>query len=74
MQGNCYGCGVELALRCDHRVAADSADTHFYMTEINDYLFVPIFEATMRLPLLLGLENATRLLREGAILTQKLSR
>ena len=58
IEGNCYGCGVELSLFCDHRIAADTAVTHFYMTEIADYLFLPIFEGTLRLPLLLGLEAA----------------
>ena len=60
--GNCYGCGVEFSLFCDYRVAADTASTHFYMTEVNDYLFLPIFEGTQRLPLLLGLESAADLL------------
>lgn len=65
IEGNCYGCGVELTLCCDFRVAVDTAPTHFYMTEIADYLFLPIFEATVRLPLLLGLDRAARLLLWG---------
>jgi len=59
IEGNCYGCGVEFVLNCDYRVAADTFDTHFYMTEINDYLFIPAFGGTQNLPPLLGLEKAT---------------
>ncbi len=58
IDGNCYGCGVELVLQCKYRVAADRYDTHFFMTEIADYLFIPIFGATQNLPRLLGLETA----------------
>ncbi|MEK7705233.1 MAG: enoyl-CoA hydratase/isomerase family protein [Myxococcota bacterium] len=65
VRGNCYGCGVELALACDYRVAANTSVTHFYMTEVNDYLFLPIFEGTLRLPLLLGLERSADLLLWG---------
>jgi enoyl-CoA hydratase/carnithine racemase len=59
IRGNCYGCGVELIAKCRYRVAADGYDTHFYMTELADYLFVPTFGGTQVLPRLLGLESAT---------------
>ncbi|MFW6086037.1 MAG: enoyl-CoA hydratase/isomerase family protein [Myxococcota bacterium] len=65
VQGNCFGCGVELSLRCDHRVAERSWDTQFYMTEVADYLFVPCFGGTQHLPRLLGLEKATDFLLWG---------
>jgi len=65
IRGNCYGCGVEFALRARYRVAATGYDTHFYMTELADYLFVPTFGATQRLPRLLGLEQAVRFLLWG---------
>lgn len=65
IDGSCFGCGVELSLQCSHRVAIDSGDTAFYMTEIEDYLFVPVFGSTRDLPPLLGLEGATRFLLWG---------
>ena len=65
IQGNCYGCGVEFTLNWDHRIAADTADTHFYMTEVNDYLFNPVFEGTVILPLMLGLRKSIDFLLWG---------
>lgn len=58
IEGNCYGCGLELALTCDYRIARDSYDTHFYMPELRDYAFIPLFGGTQRLPRLLGLSTA----------------
>lgn len=65
IEGNCYGCGVEFALHCDYRLACESYDTHFYMTELADYLFIPAFGASQDLPRLLGLAAATDLLLWG---------
>ena len=62
ISGNCYGCGLELALTCDYRLAADGYDTHFYMPELRDYAFIPLFGGTQRLPRLLGLRQGMRLL------------
>lgn len=55
IEGNCYGCGVEFSLHCDYRIADNRYDTHFYMTEIADYLFVPAFGSSQDLPRLIGL-------------------
>jgi enoyl-CoA hydratase/carnithine racemase len=65
ISGNCYGCGVELTLQCRYRLASDDRDTHFYMTELADYLLIPTFGATQNLPRLLGLESAVDLLLWG---------
>jgi enoyl-CoA hydratase/carnithine racemase len=65
IQGNCYGCGVEFALHAAYRVAERSQDTHFYMTEIADYLFLPTFGSTQDLPRLIGLEQAIEFLLWG---------
>ena len=62
IEGNCYGCGLELALTCDYRIARDSFDTHFYMPELRDYAFIPLFGGTQRLPRLLGLPAAMEVL------------
>src|SRR4051812_47488639 len=32
IRGNCFGCGIELALACDYRIAEDSPATRFRMT------------------------------------------
>jgi enoyl-CoA hydratase/carnithine racemase len=65
IQGNCYGCGVELSLHTSQRVADRAFDTHFYMTELAEYLFLPVFGATQDLPALLGLESAVDFLMWG---------
>jgi enoyl-CoA hydratase/carnithine racemase len=65
IQGSCFGCGVEFALCTDYRLAADSFDTCFYMTELKDYYFPPIFGAMEKLPRLLGLCGAVDFLLWG---------
>jgi enoyl-CoA hydratase/carnithine racemase len=65
IQGSCFGCGVEFALCTDYRLAADSFDTCFYMTELKDYYFPPIFGAIEKLPRLLGVCGAVDFLLWG---------
>ncbi len=65
IQGNCFGCGVEFALNCDYRIATDDGETQFYMTEVNDYLFMPLFGATWNLPEAVGLSTAVDMLLWG---------
>ena len=62
IEGNCYGCGLELALTCDYRIARDSYDTQFYMPELRDYSFIPLFGGTQRLPRLVGLRAGMEIL------------
>ena len=66
IQGSCFGCGVEFALNCDYRIASDRGETKFYMTELNDYLFIPLFGGTWNLPAAVGLSDAVELLLWGA--------
>src|ERR1700737_1436103 len=60
IEGNCYGCGLELALTCDYRIARDTYDTHFYMSELRDYAFIPPFGGRPRLPPPLGLAGGVQ--------------
>jgi enoyl-CoA hydratase/carnithine racemase len=65
IRGACFGCGIELSLQCDFRVASDDFATQFWMTEISEYLFIPCFGGTQELPRLVGLEGATDLVLWG---------
>ncbi|WP_156820298.1 enoyl-CoA hydratase/isomerase family protein [Synechococcus sp. PCC 7336] len=65
IEGNCYGCGAEFTLCCDYRVASDSYDTHYYMTELCDYYLLPLFGSLERLPQLVGMRAAVDLLLWG---------
>lgn len=65
IEGNCFGCGVEFVLGCDYRLAADTWETQFYMTELNDYLFMPLFGSTWNLPETVGLAASIDLLLWG---------
>lgn len=62
IQGSCFGCGVEFALRCAWRVAADTWETQFYMTEVGDYLVLPGYGGLRFLPGLVGWDGAVDLL------------
>jgi NAD(P)-dependent dehydrogenase (short-subunit alcohol dehydrogenase family)/enoyl-CoA hydratase/carnithine racemase len=65
LEGNCFGCGLELVLCCAYRIAKDVYPVRFYMTELADYRLVPIFGGTQRLPRLVGKSSAARLLLDG---------
>ncbi len=68
VEGSCFGCGVEFSLCCDYRVASDSSETRFYMTELIDYLFPPFLGGLQKLPRLLGFESAFEFITEGKVL------
>jgi enoyl-CoA hydratase/carnithine racemase len=74
VEGNCFGCGLELALACDVRLARDIPETEFRMTEVTDYRFVPLFGGTWRLPRRIGVERAAELLLDGARWTARAAR
>jgi enoyl-CoA hydratase/carnithine racemase len=74
IEGNCFGCGLELALACDVRLARDIPETEFRMTEVTDYRFVPLFGGTWRLPRRVGVERAAELLLDGARWTARAAR
>ncbi len=65
IEGNAFGCGLELAAACDVRLARDLPETQLRMTELTDYRFVPLFGGTWRLPRLVGAEAAAALLLDG---------
>ena len=65
VEGNCFGCGLELALCCDWRVGRKEASVLFAMTELEDYRFVPLFGGTWRLPRAVGRAGAAALLLDG---------
>ncbi|MCA9613833.1 MAG: crotonase/enoyl-CoA hydratase family protein [Sandaracinus sp.] len=64
VQGWCLTIGIELALACDVRIAAN--DTRFGQIEINRGIF-PFGGATIRLPQVAGWGNAMRWLLTGDV-------
>ena len=68
MPGSALGGGLELALGCHRRIAADNADARFGFPEATLGL-MPGAGGTQRLPRLIGIAAATPLLLEGRRLT-----
>ena len=64
ISGNCLGGGLELALACDRRVAADTDDTKLGLPEVQLGL-VPGAGGTVRLPETVGLESALDMILAG---------
>jgi 3-hydroxyacyl-CoA dehydrogenase / enoyl-CoA hydratase / 3-hydroxybutyryl-CoA epimerase len=64
IEGSCLGGGLELALACDHRVAADTDSTQLGLPEVQLGL-IPGAGGTVRLPLLIGIENALDMILTG---------
>ena len=62
--GDCLGGGLELALACDHRVAADTPSTRLGLPEVQLGL-IPGAGGTVRLPRLVGIEDALDLILTG---------
>jgi len=68
INGVALGGGLEFAMACDFRVAADDARTFLGLPEV-DLGLMPGFGATVRAPRLVGLERAMEMLLDGSSLT-----
>lgn len=64
IEGNCLGGGLELALACDHRVAADTDSTRLGVPEVQLGL-IPGAGGTVRLPRLVGIEDGLDMILTG---------
>lgn len=64
IEGDCLGGGLELALACDYRVAADTEATRLGVPEIQLGL-IPGAGATVRLPGLIGIEDGLDMILTG---------
>jgi 3-hydroxyacyl-CoA dehydrogenase/enoyl-CoA hydratase/3-hydroxybutyryl-CoA epimerase len=64
IDGACLGGGLELALACDARLAAEEGETRLAFPEINLGIF-PGFGGSQRLPRLVGLSAALDLMLSG---------
>ncbi len=64
IEGNCLGGGLELALACDYRVAADTDSTRLGVPEVQLGL-LPGAGATVRLPGLVGIEDGLDMILTG---------
>jgi len=65
IHGSCLGGGLELALACDHRVASDAPETFLGLPE-TQLGIIPGFGGTQRLPRLVGLVEAVRMITTGS--------
>lgn len=65
IKGFCLGGGLELALACRYRIAADTEDTKIGLPEIKLGIH-PGWGGTVRLPNLIGVLNAMQMILPGA--------
>jgi len=70
IHGQCLGGGLEFALACRHRVARDDAQTKLGFPEVQLGL-IPGWGGTQRVPKLVGLRLALRMILEGSTLSAK---
>ncbi len=70
VHGVCVGGGMELTLWCDHRIASDDRKTLFGLPEVKLGL-VPGWAGTVRLPRLIGLQEAIDLVTTGNLIDAK---
>jgi 3-hydroxyacyl-CoA dehydrogenase / enoyl-CoA hydratase / 3-hydroxybutyryl-CoA epimerase len=64
IDGACLGGGLELALACDFRIATDNPKTSLGLPEVQLGI-IPGFGGTQRLPRLVGLKNALKMILSG---------
>ena len=64
IEGNCLGGGLELALACDYRVAANTDETRLGVPEVQLGL-IPGAGGTVRLPGLIGIEDGLDMILTG---------
>ena len=64
IHGSCFGGGLELALACQGRVASDHLDTLLGQLEV-DVGIIPGAGGTQRLPRLVGIEEALKMILTG---------
>ena len=64
IDGACLGGGLELALACDFRVCSDHVKTKLGLPEVNLGI-IPGFGGTQRLPRLIGLQAALKIILSG---------
>lgn len=70
IHGPCLGGGLEFALACRYRVARDDASTRIGLPEVMLGL-IPGWGGTQRLPRVVGLRRALRMILEGATLNAR---
>ena len=68
ISGPCVGGGFELALACDYRIATDSPKSRLGLPEVQLGI-LPGFGGTQRLPRLIGLPRALKLILSGRLLS-----
>lgn len=65
IDGSCMGGGLEFAMACDYRLATDSTKTRLALPEIRLGL-IPGWGGTQRLPRLVGLRQALKMILKGS--------
>ena len=70
IDGACMGGGTELALACTYRIAVANKKTNLGLPEVNLGI-IPGFGGTQRLPALIGLPNALKIILSGKAIDYK---
>lgn len=70
ISGPCLGGGLELALACSARIATDHPSTKMGLPEVKLGI-IPGFGGTQRLPRLIGLPRALKLIVSGTLITPR---